>query len=127
MIDPTQWPIVKGKDLRALYVNNLEPEEIQGEMQERGWQVIDVRIMPCDTMTDRQKVVLAWLEGIRQQTITPGPKMLDFLDLEAQITGLKTGKQQTESKKVEKSTMDSLLDFNSHRARDSVGKQPAKQ
>lgn len=126
MIDPNKWPrLPSSQPARALYVNEVEEPDTVADMSEKGWEILDVRVMPCTNMVERQRIVLAWLEGIRSQTIVPHAKMLDFLDLEAQITGLKTGKQQVEDKKVDKGTLASLLDFKNHRVRENDVAQKA--
>ena len=127
-IDPAKWPKLEGVALKPLYVNDGLEDYVAAELQEKGWQVIDVRTLPSENMAQRQTIVLAWLEGIRQGTIQITRGLLDYLDLEAQITGLKAGKQQMEAKKIEKGTLDSLLDFRNHRVRDGVvvAKEPVK-
>lgn len=129
VVDLTTWPrIPAGEPAKPLYLIELLPDELQQDLNAKGWAVTDVRVMPCANMIERQKVVLAYLEGVRQGTIEITPRLLDFLDLEAQISGLKTGKAQTqEEKKIDSATLETLLDFRNHRIKDGIVKEKPKK
>ena len=78
-----------------------------------GWKPVDIRLMPNETDGDRAEAVKAYLEGIRLGTIDPDPKILKFLELEARIYGLSSGKSVAAVKPVELDGSDlaKVLDF----------------
>lgn len=122
-IDVGAMPQVPAKDSpKALFVNyNLEPLEVTN-LYQKGWEAKDVRLLSCSNLKERQEIVLAWLEGLRQGTLEERPKLLDWLELEARVCGLATGKVvPTEKAKIDKKTVDQILDFTSSRAFRSVG------
>lgn len=128
-IDVAQWPqLSEAQKGKKLFVNyTLEDNETQF-LRDLGWEPTDIRVFDTTDLKARQAVVLAWLEGLRQGTLEPPPKLMEFLDLEARICGLSTGKVMPEdSKKLDQRTVDAALDFQSTRAFKSVGENPMEK
>lgn len=58
----------------------------------KGWDPVDVRLLPNATDHDRAEALKAWLEGIRYGTIEADPKQAKWLELESRVYGLHAGK-----------------------------------
>lgn len=88
-VDFSSWPEVpEAQRPKKLYVNKtLDPLQVLGLLQ-KGWELVDVRLLPGESDADRAAAVKAWLEGARQGSITVDPKELKHLELEARIVGL---------------------------------------
>jgi hypothetical protein len=116
-IDVTNWPrLPKFQTGKPVYINYNITEDETKALERLGWVVSDVRLMSAEDMRQRQDIVLAWLEGLRQGTLEAPPKLMDFLELEARVCGLSTGKVlQNDAAKLDKKTTDQLLDFSSER------------
>lgn len=129
MIDASQFPDVPAEaGTKRLYVaENLSEANVE-LLKAKNWLVQDVRLMPNKTDSDRADIVKAWLEGIRQGSIAPSRQLLDFIELEAKICGLLNQKQIAQAEKVDTSEMDidTLLSFNSSRAKSAVGQNKTK-
>jgi len=62
----------------------------------KGWQPLDVRLIPNGNDAERGEALKAWLEGIRLGTINADKDLLRFLDLEARALGLTSNRVQNE-------------------------------
>lgn len=115
---PQDWPLVPPQlRPKPLFVNEFLSEEDLSLLKERGWDVQDVRLLPNSSMAERQRVVLAWLEGLRNGSIQAHPKIYDTLELEAKTCGLTQAKEPTEKpKSLDNATLDKILDMQSRRA-----------
>lgn len=117
MIDPTTWPEVPN-DARpkTLYVNLVLDETAKQGLNDKGWIVSDVRLMPSTTDAQRLDVVKAYLEGIRMGSIDTSRDLKEFLDLELYVLGIK-GKVQKANDKgaLPQDDVDTLLTIGSTR------------
>lgn len=100
------WPNVPEtqKDKRLPHVGEID-ESGAAVLSSKGWNPIDVRIMPSANDHDKAEQVKAWLEGVRLGVIEPDPKILKFVELEARTYGLLNSKGPSE-KKPKKSLKD---------------------
>jgi hypothetical protein len=64
----------------------------QKKLEEKGWILVDVRLIGEDSDGDRAEAVKLFLEGIRLGSIAPDSTILRFLELEAKVYGLTAGK-----------------------------------
>lgn len=86
--------------------------EISERLVEFGWAPTDVRLMPSDNVDQRRDVVLAWLEGVRLGTISPDQRQVKFIELEARLCGLYTGKETPKGKEsIDNKTLDELMQY----------------
>jgi len=84
----------------------------------KGWEPIDVRVLPNKTDGDRAEAVKAYLEGARLGTITLTAPQIRHLELEAKIYGLLSVRNSAtlNVEKPESDALDALLSFSSPRA-----------
>ena len=108
------WPEVpQTQRPKKMYVN----EGINGFdttcLREKGWEVVDTRVMPNKTSKDKEKVVLAVLEGVRTGSIIPGKDQLKYLELEARVCGLlrTTSSDIPERESISNDDVNTLLSF----------------
>lgn len=87
------WPEVPEEQRpKKVYHRGLIKPEWAAILHNKGWDPIDVRLLPNATDTDRAEALKAWLEGIRYGTIEADPKQAKWLELEARVYGLHAGK-----------------------------------
>ena len=133
------WPTVP-EDARPkkLPINVAISDTEREELAAKGWIVIDTRLLPSRTDSERLEAVKAVLEGIRIGSIEADKGTKDFLDLELYVLGVKgKGAQTRESGDFGKGEIDVLLNFGDGRmsqtfkeklkALDSVPKVPKKK
>lgn len=111
MIDVTNWPEVpKALRPKPLFVNTiLDADQLEG-LKSLGWAIQDVRLLPNTSLQERQALVLAWFEGLRNGTIEPNSRLLDVLEAESKACGLTNLKQAPETKKdLSEETVDAIL------------------
>lgn len=111
MIDVSNWPEVP-KQLRPkpLFVNTILADDTLKAFINLGWTVVDVRLLPNSSLQERQALVLAWFEGLRNGTIEPNSRLLDVLEAESKACGLTNLKQAPEQKKdLSEETVDAIL------------------
>jgi hypothetical protein len=128
-IDVESWPIVPSEQRpKKFYTSqNLNIEEI-ANLSEKGWQVVDVRLMPETDDRERQEGVRAWLWGLTNGTIPNTKAILDVLDLRAKACGLVGNKEAAlEKPKMEKAELDGLLDVGVNRLRDLATPKKGKK
>jgi hypothetical protein len=110
-----KWPSAPEEERpKALYVNEGLPEVVTDWLrEERGWKVVDVRVMPNRSDGDRAESVKAFLEGVRCGSIEASKDLLRYIELEARICGLLSNKQRADDMvpKVEGDTLEQILDF----------------
>ena len=81
-------------------------------LRAKGWDPIDVRVMPNASDAERGTALKATLEGIRLGTIDVDHKMHKFLLLEAQALGLTSARGPQEDKpkdEVDKTSLKSIF------------------
>ena len=108
------WPEAPTEERpKALFVNTTISTSIQSGLNSRGWRVIDVRTLSNRTDGDRAEALKANLEGIRQGTIEADKDRLRWLELEAKVYGLLTGKVKIKDDipKISSNLLDDLLNF----------------
>lgn len=129
--DVESWPIVPdGAGSRRRFYTNLPLSMEQTlALQNRGWDVIDVRLLPEDTDAERQTCVRAWLWGLNNGTISPpNPKIYDILDLKAKACGLVGNKEASQDVgKVNKDDLQQLLNVGITRVPEPTVKRYKKQ
>lgn len=118
MIDAKEWPRVPDLQRpKPLFVAQVLEEEEETALVEKGWAVEDLRLWPNTSTSERQRLVLAWLEGLRVGSIAPTPRIYNTLELEAKTCGLTTAKEiQEKPKSLDEETIDTILDLQSPRA-----------
>ena len=111
MIDARNWPEVpKALRPKPLFVNTILEREQKEALTDLGWAVQDVRLLPNNSLQERQALVLAWFEGLRNGTIEPNSRLLDVLEAESKACGLTNLKQAPEQKKdLSEETIDAIL------------------
>ena len=116
-----EWPGAPAEERpKALYVCETLPDVVLGWMQSKqGWLVVDVRTMPNRSDADRAEGVKAFLEGVRVGSIEPDKDQLRYLELEARICGLLSGKNRADDMApvVTEATLEKMLDFGKKRMR----------
>ena len=114
------WPTApKDERPKSLFVNYTVTKTCLEEMSLRGWSVLDTRTLPNKTDADRAEGLKAVLEGIRIGSIEPDREKMRWLELEAKVYGLLTGKDKLADKtpKINKEVLDNLLDFGKKKAK----------
>jgi len=114
------WPAApKEERPKSLFVNYTVDKACRDEMVLRGWAVFDTRTLPNKTDADRAEGLKAILEGIRVGSIEPEREKMRWLELEAKVYGLLTGKDKLADKtpKIKKEVLDNLLDFGEKKAK----------
>lgn len=102
---------------RRLYVAQSLSSDVLSGAKERGWEVVDVRVLSSSSMEERRSAVLAYLEGSRAGSLVLGRAQLDALELEAKACGILGTKGLDEKPKdeVDEEDLLSLLPKNSSR------------
>ena len=116
----TCWPPApKDERPKSLFVNYTVDTACHEAMTLRGWSVLDTRVLPNKTDADRAEGLKAVLEGIRVGSIEPDKEKMRWLELEAKVYGLLTGKDKLADKtpKINKEVLDNLLDFGGKKAK----------
>ena len=117
MIDDwSDWPEAPAEERpQSLYVNTSLIGSVRSELLSRGWKVVDVRTLSNQTDGDRAESLKANLEGIRQGTIEADKDRLRWLELEAKVYGLLTGKDKIkdDKPKIDEGVLEDLLNFKS--------------
>lgn len=100
------------KKRQEVYVNiSLDAPTLE-YLTAKKWDIVDVRLLPTDTIPQRATAVLATLQGARQGTILMNQIQLRQLELEAKICGLLVNKDQgNEAREVEEFSLEKLFDF----------------
>lgn len=104
---------------KSLYVNQPLGPEDQAGLIDKGWQTIDVRVLPNKSDNDKATTLKAWLEGVRQGSIILDKDIIKLIELEARTYGLVGQKtiEKPRSTDDAQDTVDELLDmFSSKRA-----------
>jgi|TARA_Y100000310_G_C20488724_1_gene718070 hypothetical protein len=108
------WPLaLLDERPKSLFVDYSISGEHCEELADRGWCVCDVRRLPNQTDADRAESLKCLLEGIRVGSITPDKDKMRWMELEAKVYGLLTGKDKLAdvTPKVNQEVLDNLLDF----------------
>lgn len=92
MIDATALPVVPPNVKRTLPHDGSMTEVDLDVARGKGWVTLDVRLLPSDTMEERQRAVLAWLEGVRLGSVTAESGQGRVVEAEMRACGLFTGK-----------------------------------
>lgn len=108
------WPEAPSSERpKSLFVSESLSSDLVSVLESRGWLVIDVRTLPNQTDGDRAQALKYNLEGIRQGTIRADKEKLRWLELEAKVYGLLTGKDKIkdDKPKIDQTVLEDLLDF----------------
>jgi len=115
MIDDwSEWPEAPAEERpKSLFVNTSLTGSVRSELLSRGWKVVDVRTLANQSDGDRAEALKANLEGIRLGTIDADKDRLRWLELEAKVYGLLTGKDKIkdDKPKIDEGVLDDLLNF----------------
>ena len=116
-LDALDWPDVPAKMRpKPLFVVSVLTDGAAESMKAKGWAVTDLRLWPNTSMSERQALVLAWLEGLRVGSIQPTNRIFDVLELEAKTCGLTNLKQAPDKPKdLAEETVDAILDIKNTR------------
>lgn len=127
MLSAEDYPDVPAEQRpRNLYVDQNVDSQVYVELHNKGWRVVDLRLEPASSDAERAEIVKNWLAGVREGSIAADPSRLKFVELEAQIFGLRNAKSAATTKRASEEDKDisSLLTFNSSRAfRGTFGNQ----
>ena len=98
---------------KSLFFNQAVPADVGEVLQARGWKVVDVRTLANKSDGDRAEALKANLEGIRLGTIHADKDRLRWLELEAKVYGLLTGKDKIKDLKpnISEDVLEDLLNF----------------
>ncbi len=114
MINFKDWPTVPD-DLRFKILPHagLVTNEDRKALTSKGWEIQDVRVLPSRSDAERAEALKQWLEGIRLGSIEPNVQVSKFIELEARIYGLSTGKGPSDTPPPEDAMrdMEYMLDF----------------
>ena len=83
-------------------------------LKDKGWSPYDVRLMANQTDGDRAEAVKSFLEGVRLGTISADAGLLRFIELEAKVYGLLTGRQagtKSQDEINDSQALESILSF----------------
>ena len=108
------WPSAPRHERpKNLYLAAGLSPDLSSILEGRGWRVIDVRVLPNQTDGARAEALKATLEGIRQGTIEADKDKLRWLELEAKVYGLLTGKDKLkdDKPKISGDVLEDLLSF----------------
>ena len=117
MLDANNWPLVpKQMRPKPLYITSVLPAEDEIALRTKGWDPQDLRLWPNTTMSERQALVLAWLEGLRVASIQPTNRIFDTLELEARTCGLTNLKSVPDKPKdLSQETIETILNIKNKR------------
>jgi len=111
--DFADWP--ETPQSKRIYHNGLIDNKNAALLAKKNWIVVDVRLLPSASDSERADALKAWLEGIRFGTIEIDKDQLQSFQLEAKIYGLINQRNSTSTgeklDKATKQTLDSLFDF----------------
>ena len=104
---------------KNLFVDYHVETDYRMALLTRGWQVCDIRTLPNRTDADRAESLKSLLEGIRVGSIAPDKDKMRWMELEAKVYGLLTGKDKLADKtpQVNQEVLDNLLDFEGKKAK----------
>lgn len=107
------FPHNSTKKKQTIFVNITLDPLLLNALRQKNWEVLDVRLLPVETIPERAEAVLATLQGARQGTILMAPLQLRQLELEAKICGLLVTKDTgaEDDTKAEAFDLDKLFDF----------------
>ncbi len=98
------WPPLAGDMRLPLFVDDIVPVDVASALQERGWDVVDVR-----TLADPAKALKGRLDGVRQGSIQADQTALKFMELEARTLGLVGTKDQVRTDAPKPEGVEALL------------------
>ena len=107
------WPDVpeKQRPKRLPHAGAIDKDAVE-ILRTKGWEPIDVRLLPNASDAERGSALKATLEGIRFGTIACEASMQKFLDLEARSLGLTSNRAPADDKPqedVDKSSLRSIF------------------
>lgn len=73
---------------KTLYIAEQLPEDVFKVVEYRGWKIVDIRLLPSATDSERAAAVRATLEGARVRSLSLTPQQHKQLELEARACGL---------------------------------------
>lgn len=92
-MDWSTWPDVpEDQRPKELYHNYRLDAEDAGLLMEKGWEPLDVRLLPNKTDADKAESLKACLEGLRMGAIKLQQGIARYIEVEARILGLTSGK-----------------------------------
>ena len=109
------WPRAPESGM-PLYVDIELSEKTKTALEERGWKIVDTRIMPNTNDSERADAWRAFMEGVRVGSIEPDKIKLRFLELEGKALGLlgaKGAPREAKKASLENKDIAQLLNFSS--------------
>lgn len=105
------FPKLRQGQHKILYVAQMSPQT--EALKAKGYDVVDVRLLPRGKELDDQRAVLAWLQGMTEGTIAPDEERRKTLELEGKAAGLFVSRSMRLEGKVDLTadTVDELLGF----------------
>ena len=110
VIDWTLWPSVpQAKRQKKLFLASTLTEAQAATLTAKGWDLVDIRLLPAETDEERGAGLKACLEGIRLGSIVATDGVAKYIELEAKIYGLLSQKEQVTTKQLDAATLQELL------------------
>lgn len=107
-----EWPEVPVESRpRKLFVNELVDKSVSVILSARGWQVVDVRILPGDNDVERSEAVQATLSGARTGSIILSSQQLRGVEIAARACGLVGNKETVAPEAIEDTTSADVMDL----------------
>ena len=107
------WPIVPDEQRPKELPFSCEMSEGDRKLlEERGWKPLDVRLLPNEGDGERASSVKYWLEGMRLGTVDCSASVAKYVEIEARIYGLTSGRgpeEEVKKKGYEDLDFDELL------------------
>ena len=93
-----EWPEVPLEQRPKRLPHNLSigPEDLQA-LSEKGWAPVDVRLLPNGSDAERAEGLKSYFEGLRLGTIQVKQAIARYVEVEARVLGLTSGKKPSES------------------------------
>ena len=92
-MDWTTWPEVPDEQRpKKLYHNYRMDEDDLKHLVDLGWDPRDVRLLPSKSDAEKAESLKAWLEGLRMGAIKLSQAVARYVEVEARILGLTSGK-----------------------------------
>jgi len=105
------WPEVpQAQRPKKLFVASGIASPEVALLSTRGWELVDIRLLPAETDDERRTGIKACLEGIRLGSINATDGVAKYIELEAKIYGLLVQKESSGTdKQLDGATLDELL------------------
>lgn len=99
----SDWPVVPEEQRKKkLFHNRKIGEEDLASLREKGWDPSDVRLLPNGNDGEKAESLKAYLEGLRWGSIINDQAIARYVEIEARVLGLTSGKGPEKTNKRER-------------------------